>query len=336
MLENVNKKYIYNEKIMKLLISESEKKHILGMHNKVRKMLFEAMATDVANWGEAARWTQTQTGYEVGQWPPNDPEYLYTRYKNNQGNWMEIQNNGNAMEHKGDGSAPVHSGTWDWNGSKVIFSWMQSTSSNWEEAKAWLLNLPTAEPDKYSEDEQASEGIWNDYEWARVQLKDNPDTKYSEDGDRLEIMSNGKAQQHYYNSYGKNDLMRYGRWSWDGSKVVFKWSTTKSSSGYISDSDESTTAVTKGNKIINIGSSGPVVQWFQNKLGEYYETDEGLGDGCKDNINSCDGKFGPKTKELVKKYQRENGLHVDGIIGSETARFIADYTNSEDENSPDM
>lgn len=320
---------------MKLLVSESEKKRILGMHNKVRKMLFEAMATDVANWDEAEAWIATQDGAESGEWPTSDPEYKYAKYKNYQGNQMEIQNNGKAQEINPSDWSQVRTGTWSWNGSKVVFSWMQSTASNWEEAKAWLLNLPTAEPDKYSEDEQASEGVWNDYEWARVQLKENPDTGYSEIGDRLEIMSNGKAQQHYYDE-DDNDLMRYGKWRWDGNKVVFEWPTTKSSSGYVSDSDTEVNSVTKGNKIINIGSSGPVVKWFQNQLADYYDTDEGLGAGCKDDKENCDGKFGPKTKELVKKYQRENGLHVDGIIGAETARFMADFTDNEDEKSSDM
>lgn len=318
---------------MRLLISESEKKRILGMHNKVRKMLFETMATDVANWSDAKTWVASQTDAQFGEWPTSDPEYKYAKYKNYQGNWMEIQNNGNAMEHKGDGSPAIHTGTWSWNGSKVVFSWMQSTASNWEEAKAWLLNLPTAEPDKYYQDSQASEGIWNDYEWARVQLIDNPDTGYDERGDRLEIMSNGKAQQHYYDNDGKNDLVRYGKWSWDGSKVVFNWPTTKSASGYVSDSDD-TTAVTAGNKLMGVGSSGPAVKYFQNVLAKYYDTDDGLGVGCKDDKENCDGKYGPKTKELVKKYQRENGLHVDGIIGVETGRFMVDYTNMEDEKSP--
>ena len=320
---------------MKLLISESEKERILGMHNKVRKMLFEALSEDVANWEEAETWISGQSDAETGVWPTDSPDYKYAKFKNYQGNWMEIQNNGNAQEVKPSDWSQVHSGTWSWNGSKVIFSWMQSTASNWEEAKAWLLNLPTAEPDKYSEDEQASEGVWNDYEWARVELKDNPDTGYHESGDRLEIMNNGKAQQHYYDE-SDNDLLRYGKWSWDGSKVVFKWSTTKSSSGYVSDSDTDKNVVTKGNKIINIGSSGPIVKWFQNQLAGHYDTDEGLGTGCKDDFTYCDGKFGPKTKELVKKYQRENGLHADGIIGAETGRFMADFINNEDENSPDM
>ena len=228
MLENVNKKYIYNEKIMKLLISESEKKHILGMHNKVRKMLFEAMATDVANWGDAARWTQTQTGYEVGQWPPNDPEYLYTRYKNNQGNWMEIQNNGNAMEHKGDGSAPVHSGTWDWNGSKVIFSWMKPEVSGWEDFKE-KFKANTADVVMNTAWEYDTEGTWNDYEFVRAQSIDDPDSK-------LEFKSDGVYKSKEQDT---DDTTELGRWTWDGETLHFdtKAGMSKNPSGYFTEDD---------------------------------------------------------------------------------------------------
>jgi len=31
-----------------------------------------------------------------------------------------------------------------------------------------------------------------------------------------------------------------------------------------------------------------------------------------------DGDFGPKTEEAVKKFQKENGLTPDGIVGSKT------------------
>ena len=31
-----------------------------------------------------------------------------------------------------------------------------------------------------------------------------------------------------------------------------------------------------------------------------------------------DGDFGPKTEEAVKKFQRENGLTPDGVVGSKT------------------
>jgi hypothetical protein len=332
MLENVNKKYIYNEKIMKLLISESEKKHILGMHNKVRKMLFEAMATDVANWGDAARWTQTQTGYEVGQWPPNDPEYLYTRYKNNQGNWMEIQNNGNAMEHKGDGSAPVHSGTWDWNGSKVIFSWMKPEVSGWEDFKE-KFKANTADVVMNTAWEYDTEGTWNDYEFVRAQSIDDPDSK-------LEFKSDGVYKSKEQDT---DDTTELGRWTWDGETLHFdtKAGMSKNPSGYFTEDDGPVNdsyedglseAVFNKNKIGNIGAKGPLVKFIQYNITPENSGNVGTGDGCGDSFEKCDGIYGPKTKKLVEKYQRDTlGVTPDGIWGRETTRSqIATSSEKED------
>lgn len=38
---------------------------------------------------------------------------------------------------------------------------------------------------------------------------------------------------------------------------------------------------------------------------------------------SVDGKPGPQTKEAVKAFQRSNGLHPDGVVGSRTATQLA-------------
>ncbi|ABY93094.1 Peptidoglycan-binding domain 1 protein [Thermoanaerobacter mathranii subsp. mathranii str. A3] len=35
-----------------------------------------------------------------------------------------------------------------------------------------------------------------------------------------------------------------------------------------------------------------------------------------------DGIFGPRTKNAVMRFQRDNGLKVDGIVGPETMRVI--------------
>jgi len=40
---------------------------------------------------------------------------------------------------------------------------------------------------------------------------------------------------------------------------------------------------------------------------------------------SIDGKIGPKTKEAIKAFQSENGLKVDGVVGSNTQRLLAEY-----------
>lgn len=35
-----------------------------------------------------------------------------------------------------------------------------------------------------------------------------------------------------------------------------------------------------------------------------------------------DGIFGPRTKNAIMRFQRDNGLKVDGIVGPETMRVI--------------
>ncbi|AIS52606.1 putative peptidoglycan-binding domain-containing protein [Thermoanaerobacter kivui] len=35
-----------------------------------------------------------------------------------------------------------------------------------------------------------------------------------------------------------------------------------------------------------------------------------------------EGIFGPRTKNAVMRFQRDNGLKVDGIVGPETMRVI--------------
>lgn len=40
---------------------------------------------------------------------------------------------------------------------------------------------------------------------------------------------------------------------------------------------------------------------------------------------AADGKMGPQTKEAVKKFQKANGLRVDGIVGKQTTRKLKGY-----------
>ena len=67
------------------------------------------------------------------------------------------------------------------------------------------------------------------------------------------------------------------------------------------------TAYSSGSNLLKYGSSGSQVKTLQqllNAAGNY-----GLDE---------DGNFGPKTLEAVKKYQQQNGLTVDGIVGTNT------------------
>lgn len=60
-------------------------------------------------------------------------------------------------------------------------------------------------------------------------------------------------------------------------------------------------------KIIQEGDHGQSVRSVQKKLKH-----------LKNNTYSIDGKFGQRTKEAVKEFQSDNGLQVDGIVGSQT------------------
>ena len=312
---------------MKLIISESEKNRILGMHNKVRKMLFEAMAEDVANWDEAKAWVSRQSDAETGE---ND-DYKYAKYKNYQGNWVEIYNDGIVDEYSTDYSHAIHSGTWSWNGSKVVFSWMKPEISGWEDAKQHFIDTNASD---YSTGwTYDTQGIWNDYEWARAKWDGVADWT-------LEIKSDGTYKT---KDYSDNDTKFAGKWSWNGSKIIFdtKAGMTKRASGYFTEDDGPAdfeglkVAVFEKNKIGNIGAKGPVVKFIQHHVtatSDEYLNDMGIdvnigtGAACGSDMEKCDGVYGPKTKELVKKWQQKyNVATADGIWGKQTTRRWNDY-----------
>lgn len=59
--------------------------------------------------------------------------------------------------------------------------------------------------------------------------------------------------------------------------------------------------------LIRIGSKGDIVKYLQYKLySRLY------------NPGTIDGIFGNKTLEAVKKFQKENSLGIDGIVGPKT------------------
>ena len=59
--------------------------------------------------------------------------------------------------------------------------------------------------------------------------------------------------------------------------------------------------------VLRFGSKGEDVEYLQRRL-------NGIGFGSL----VVDGIFGVATEESVKKFQKENGLTVDGIVGSQT------------------
>lgn len=66
-------------------------------------------------------------------------------------------------------------------------------------------------------------------------------------------------------------------------------------------------------EFIEAGDSGRPVKAVQTALG----------------IKNVDGSFGPKTVNRVRKFQRENGLQVDGIVGQQTAAALLGNDNAE-------
>ena len=47
-----------------------------------------------------------------------------------------------------------------------------------------------------------------------------------------------------------------------------------------------------------------------------------MNQGCGEDKNNCDGKFREHTRDSVKEFQRENGLTVDGKVGSDTLKKL--------------
>lgn len=115
-------------------------------------------------------------------------------------------------------------------------------------------------------------------------------------------------------------------WSWDGQKVILKNplpSISKNVSGFAQTVED----IKSGNKILGVGSRGDLVKKIQYAVNYW----TGINSGCKTDKSGkvpdwtyCDGVYGQNTKNAVKKFQRNNGLSVDGNVGTQTLSFIDD------------
>ena len=124
---------------------------------------------------------------------------------------------------------------------------------------------------------------------------------------------------------GQGTGTSHGKWEWDGTKPVIKFKDiSKNAIGYVQPTDTDWSAVTENNKIIGLNAKGPLVKEVQSKLIEYGYSGTTSGSittdvaGCLADIEKCDGIYGPTTKEMVKQYQKDNNLSVDGIVGQQT------------------
>jgi len=79
-------------------------------------------------------------------------------------------------------------------------------------------------------------------------------------------------------------------------------------------------------KMAAYGSNGDAVKEIQHALAECgYNTKYeggGMNQGCREDKNKCDGKFRQHTRDSVKEFQEENGLTVDGKVGSNTLKKL--------------
>lgn len=96
-------------------------------------------------------------------------------------------------------------------------------------------------------------------------------------------------------------------------------------------------------KVAKRGSRGDVVKMIQHVLakgcGDYgpYNAEKlggGMNQGCDENFEDCDGKFGPETQQAVEEFQAHtnkyqgSGLAVDGKVGYNTLKALCDICSS--------
>ena len=147
-------------------------------------------------------------------------------------------------------------------------------------------------------------------------------TDSNDDDSYMQIYDDGDV---YILNKGKGTGRSIATWEWDGTKPVIKFKDiSKNASGYVQPTDTDWSAVTDDNKIIGLNAKGPLVKEVQSKLIEigYSGTTSGSittdVEACKNDVEKCDGIYGKSTKAMVKEYQKDNGLAVDGIVGQQT------------------
>jgi len=111
----------------------------------------------------------------------------------------------------------------------------------------------------------------------------------------------------------------YLKWKWDGTKPVlnkdFNIEPTRKAKGYATTEQQ----ILDGTHVLGIGSRGDLVK----KVQLYLKNKNSNPGNCGEDIQSCDGVYGPKTKRAVKDMQTKTKLKgVDGIVGKETWEYL--------------
>jgi len=271
-------------------------------------------------WPEAKDFIMSKPNAVSGYWPEPNPDYEFAKYLDSNGNYMEIKSNGRAQEVDSSYKL-IHSGTWKWNGSEVVFSWQaknRATNDVWASVSKRLKETKGQDYNDFRGSNidftNFEEGEWNlgGYKYAKVYLVDN--------GNQAELELRDNFTWIRYNRKS-DDLKFAGKWSWDGSKINFEIEKSSKNTKILDENDKDLyTALFLKEKIGKRGSKGPAVKELQHLITPDDNQDYGTGLGCKSDKNKCDGKYGVKTAELVKKFQENSGAKIDGIFGKETYR----------------
>ena len=187
--------------------------------------------------------------------------------------------------------------------------------ANWEDVVKYYEG--NTDPNWEYDSKYTEENGGTKFEYIFVNSKDKNDTDAY-----MRVYDDGSV---YIKNKGPRTGGSKGTWEWDGTKPVIKFKgISKNASGYVQSTDTDWSAVTKDNKIIGLYAQGPLVKQIQNKLINYGYTGTTSGsittdvEGCKADVEKCDGIYGKSTKAMVKQYQEDNGLDVDGIVGQQT------------------
>ena len=185
----------------------------------------------------------------------------------------------------------------------------EADAPNWDKVKSYLSTNKF--PPNYT---------------SKVEVDDSNVNVYDSQGRRIRFWYDGTV---YANKKAGGDSLALGKWTWDGTKPVIPsmdiTNPTKAAAGYAQNEDD----ILKNNKILGIGSRNDLVKKIQGELYSEYEDEikanELPNPGCSvdaDENTICDGIYGQKTKQLVSRYQEDNGLNKDGYVGNETYRAL--------------
>lgn len=153
-----------------------------------------------------------------------------------------------------------------------------------------------------------SNTIWNQYVTGRCELKNGQRT----DGDPilpgdpvfLVNTQNGKKNRHHIGYYVGDGICIEAKGTYYGvvASRTYHWHETAHWKGVEYEGG----LIFVANPILRKGDTGEDVKKLQELL-----------NGCGESL-AVDGKFGAKTEEAVKVFQRANGLQTDGICGDQT------------------